>query len=64
MFNQSLVFSSTSNFSEVAVSIVNDTTLEVLEVFFASLEIQSAEPRGVILAPIEATVDIQDNDGM
>lgn len=62
--NQSLVFDSVNTFAEVAVGIINDTALEAMERLFASLEIRSAETRGVLLDPSEAAVDIQDNDGL
>ncbi len=64
VLDRQLLFSDTNAMSEVIVSIVNDSAVENVEQFFAALTIESTETRGVILAPIEATIDIQDNDGL
>ncbi len=64
VLDRSIVLNSTSTFSDIVVSIANDSTLEAMEQFVASLVIVSTDTRGVILDPLEATVNIQDNDGL
>ncbi len=63
ILSQSLVLNDTTTYIDVVVSIVNDSTLESMEQFFADLVIASTETRGVTLDPKEATINIRDEDG-
>ncbi len=63
ILSQSLVLNDTTTYIDVVVSIVNDSTLESMEQFFADLVIASTETRGVTLDPMEATINIRDEDG-
>ena len=48
----------------VEISIVDDVIVELTEPFFVTLERTTGLDRRIILYPIDAKVDITDNDGM
>ena len=61
--SQVLTFSNTSSVQTVLVSIVNDSLLEIDEVFSASLSLENtADADSVTLQPISAAVTIVDED--
>ena len=63
VFSEALTFSSTSLQDSVTIRITDDTTVEGLESFVATLEVNNALNPGVILNPDEAEISIRDNDG-
>ena len=61
---QALIFSNSSTFQTVQVPIVNDLTLELSEVFTASLAlVQESFNNHVKLIPTSVSVTISDDDG-
>ena len=63
VFSEALTFSSTSPQDSVTIRITDDPTVEDLERFVATLEVNNALNPGVRLSPDEAEISIRDNDG-
>ena len=63
MFSEVLTFTSSSSSDSVTVTIRDDTDVEGLENFVASLSVNAALNPGVRVEPASADITIRDNDG-